>query len=173
MAETLTHEALVLIACRWLRSTKLCGLVYAEAGHNVCREEPDALGFRGGGDVCIVVECKVSRSDFAADKKKSVAQFIERMGSHRYYLVPDGLVAASEVPAGWGLLYANGRRVRLVVEAPLAENRSHMEERRWLYACTRRLHLGVAFATFRFDVTPDAKKLREIRAKAKAKLVTP
>ena len=36
------------------------------------------------------------------------------MGDFRYYLVPDGMVTADEVPEGWGLLYAKPRTIRVI-----------------------------------------------------------
>lgn len=169
-----THEDLVQKACRWLRNAKNCGVVYAEAGRNVCWEEPDAIGWKAGGSTCIVVECKTSRSDFMADRKKPVArraEFAGRMGTHRYYLVPEGLVKPEELPPGWGLLYAKPTGgVRVVVDAKNQTNRNLRDEMSWLYAVARRHHLGVVFfaETHRFDVTDEAKKWREIRAKKKA-----
>jgi hypothetical protein len=169
-----THEDLVQKACRWLKSAKSCGVVYAEAGRNVCWEEPDAIGWKTGGSTCIVVECKTSRSDFKADAKKPVARRAEhlgRMGTHRYYLVPEGLVKPEELPPHWGLLYAKPTGgVRLVVEAVQHPKRNLRDEMSWLYAVARRHHLGVVFFhdTHRFDVTEEAKKWREARAKKKA-----
>ena len=65
-----------------------------------------------------MIECKASRADFFADRKKPARQHPDVMGlGHgRYYMTPPNLVRADEVPEGWGLLWA-GKRVRRIVNA--------------------------------------------------------
>jgi len=53
--------------------------------------------------------CKVSRSDFLADRKKPSRIGIG-MGTYRYYLVPEGVAYAFELPPGWGLLEYKNKR---------------------------------------------------------------
>lgn len=97
-----------------------CGVVFAE--HTAGFEHPDAMGWKYG-TWSIVVECKVSRADFFADRKKPTrAAYEKRPAAHCYYLVPTGLVSPNELPDGWGLLYVDGKRVR-VMKAPLPELR--------------------------------------------------
>ncbi|OZI09161.1 hypothetical protein BWI93_05290 [Siphonobacter sp. BAB-5385] len=64
-------------------------------------ECPDVLGFRS--DNCVVIECKVSRSDFLADRKKKHRQQ-GGMGRYRIFCVPKGLIKAEELPERWLLL---------------------------------------------------------------------
>lgn len=111
----MTHGDLVRVAERWLRNTKRCGVVLTEhvGGHEV----PDAMGWKGG--TSYLVECKVSRADFFADRRKTSRyqpQF--RPAVHCWYLVPFGLVTADELLPGWGLLEYDGQRVRVRVDAP-------------------------------------------------------
>lgn len=67
-------------------------------------ELPDVIGF--GNKHSVVVECKVTRSDFQSDRNKLFRKHPEKgMGDYRYFCVPKGLVSVTELPKGWGLLY--------------------------------------------------------------------
>jgi len=59
----------------------------------------------------VLVECKVTRADFLADREKPFRQKPEKgVGSERFYLTPPALAKIEELPAGWGLLeYRRGR----------------------------------------------------------------
>lgn len=82
-------------------------------------ETPDAMGWRMAGhlDGSVVVEVKVSRSDFKADMKKAHRSGDSLgMGNWRYYLCPEGLIVPDDLPEKWGLIYADDKgRVRPVV----------------------------------------------------------
>ena len=81
---------------------------------------PDAIGWK---KEChsVLVESKVSRADFLADREKSFRQKPELgIGCERYYLAPRGLIRIEELPAGWGLLEAWGREIERV--KPSAKN---------------------------------------------------
>lgn len=112
----MTHAQLVEKAVRWLRSYR-CGVVLSE---QACAsgEMPDAIGWK---QAChsVLVECKVSRSDFLVDREKPWRQKPERgVGSERFYLTLSGLIKVEELPAGWGLLeYRRGRIELLQVGA--------------------------------------------------------
>src|ERR1700741_4375045 len=95
-----THALLVRNAVEWLRRYR-CGVVLSE---QACAsgETPDAIGWKRACH-SVVVECKVTRSDFLADRTKPFRQKPEMgVGSERFYLVPRGLVKLEEVPPGWG-----------------------------------------------------------------------
>lgn len=81
-------------------------------------EIPDAIGFRPvdplGGST--VVEVKVTRADFLADRTKP-HRMAGGMGRWRYYLTPAGLVTTVELPPGWGLLEVVGPRDRILPRA--------------------------------------------------------
>lgn len=102
-----------------------CQIAFTETRTSfLAGESPDAIGFRvserhyGGG--ATVVECKVSRSDFLADAKKVHRTDGFGMGRFRYYLCPEGLIAQSELPSGWGLLHVGTkRRVDVICGATL------------------------------------------------------
>ena len=74
-------------------------------------ETPDAIGWRNGWSM--LIECKVSRSDFQRDAQKYFRQAdgLHGMGSFRWYMTPPGLLRMSEVPEGWGLLEVHTRSV--------------------------------------------------------------
>lgn len=75
-------------------------------------ECPDVIGWRDGHS--ILIECKVSRSDFLADKaKKFRAEPALGMGDARLFLAPPGVIRPADLPEGWGLLIADDGRVRI------------------------------------------------------------
>lgn len=103
----MTHEKLVSFAVAWLRRYR-CGVILSE---QVCvsGEVPDAIGWK---KAChsVLVECKVSRADFLADREKPFRQKCESgVGCERYYLAPRGLIGVEELPRGWGLIEVSGR----------------------------------------------------------------
>ena len=66
-AEVMTHGQLVERAVRWLRSYR-CGVVLSEQAC-VSGEMPDAIGWKRANH-SVLVECKVTRADFLADRGK-------------------------------------------------------------------------------------------------------
>ena len=109
----MTHSRLVDEAVGWLRSQYRCGIVLSE--QSCCSgETPDAIGWKGRNH-SVVVECKISRSDFLADAAKPWRTKPQSaLGCERFYLTPPELIACSELPSGWGLLEIRAREVRLV-----------------------------------------------------------
>jgi hypothetical protein len=107
-----THAKLVSIAVPWLRRYR-CGVVLSEQAC-VSGEMPDAIGWKKSCH-SVLVECKVSRADFLADREKPFRQNPETgVGCERYYLAPKGLIRAQELPAGWGLLEVSGHEIEKV-----------------------------------------------------------
>jgi hypothetical protein len=108
----MTHAQLVEKAVRWLRAYR-CGVVLSE---QACAsgEMPDAIGWKRASH-SVLVECKISRADFLADREKPWRQKPEGgVGCERFYLSPGGMVRSEEVPAGWGLLELRNRGVEMV-----------------------------------------------------------
>jgi hypothetical protein len=115
---SMTHAQLVDRAVRWLRSYR-CGVVLSEQAC-VSGEMPDAIGWK---QAChsVLVECKVTRADFLADRAKPFRQKPEKgVGSERFYLVSPELIKREELPEGWGLLEL--RRGRIEIVRPSAKN---------------------------------------------------
>lgn len=109
----MTHGELVDIGARWLLKDApniflKCQYVVKElmfAG----MERPDIFGIRSG--MTVLIEVKVSRSDFLADSKKSFrVEQGQGLGQRRYYLCPEGLINEREV-GYWGLLECDGEKV--------------------------------------------------------------
>ena len=72
-------------------------------------EQPDVLGIDSFGE-SILVEVKISRADFFADKKKPWRKNPEMgMGDFRVYLTPKGLLKPDEIPYGWMLWEVHGK----------------------------------------------------------------
>jgi hypothetical protein len=111
-AEIMTHAQLVERAVRWLRAYR-CGVVLSEQAC-VNGEMPDAIGWK---QAChsVLVECKVTRADFLADRAKPFRQRPEKgVGSERFYLTPPALIRIDELPSGWGLLELRRGRVEIM-----------------------------------------------------------
>lgn len=111
-----THASLCSLAVTWLKRPHSgggpsCLVAVSEVAGGWDGEIPDAIGF------CLshwetgatVVEVKVTRSDFLADRKKPHRQPGAGMGAWRYYMAPEGLIRVDELPAGWGLIEVNKR----------------------------------------------------------------
>jgi hypothetical protein len=106
-----THSQLVEKAVRWLRYYR-CGVVLSEQAC-VSGEMPDAIGWKRACH-SVLVECKVTRGDFLADRAKPFrAKSEQGVGSERFYLTPPALVKPGELPAGWGLLEVRGRGLEM------------------------------------------------------------
>jgi hypothetical protein len=100
------------MAVAWLRRYR-CGVVLSEQAC-VSGEMPDAIGWKNSCH-SVLVECKVSRADFLAEREKPFRKQPETgVGCERFYLAPRGLILVEELPAGWGLLEINGREVEKV-----------------------------------------------------------
>ncbi len=110
----MTHAALVELAVRWLRSSYRCGIILSEQA--CCTGEiPDVIGWKGR---CrsVMIECKISRADFLADRNKPWrADPAGALGCERFYMAPAGLIGAGELPLGWGLLEVRSHKVEVTV----------------------------------------------------------
>jgi len=108
----MTHAQLVERAVRWLRAYR-CGVVLSEQAC-VSGEMPDAIGWKRANH-SVLVECKITRADFLADRAKPFRKKPEQgVGSERFYLTPPALLKLEELPAGWGLLELRRGRIEVV-----------------------------------------------------------
>lgn len=108
----MTHAQLVEKAVQWLRKYR-CGVVLSEQAC-VSGEMPDAIGWKRACH-SVLVECKVSRADFLADREKPFRKNAEAgVGCERFYLTVRGLVQQNELPPKWGLLELHNRKIELV-----------------------------------------------------------
>ena len=140
------HQKLVERAVSWLYGTMRCNVVFSGNASTV--EIPDAIGWGTNRrcDGSIVVECKTSTEDFLRDKRKGRMQWSagyekkvfvprKRMGNVRYFLTTPGTILPGQVLRHYpdhGLIYMEGRRVPIVVEAPIREDVNHDAEIRFL-----------------------------------------
>jgi hypothetical protein len=91
-------------------------------------ENTDVWGLGNYND-SVVIEVKVSHSDFKADLKKwcrneQAAMLNLQAGRLRWYLCPDGVIKPEELPDRWGLLYWDGKRIRPIVSPKAFANTS-------------------------------------------------
>jgi hypothetical protein len=108
----MTHAQLVERAVAWLRGYR-CGVVLSEQAC-VSGEMPDAIGWKRKNH-SVLVECKVSRGDFCADREKPFRQQSHLgLGCERFYLTPPRLLDRKELPPGWGLLEICKGKIELV-----------------------------------------------------------
>lgn len=141
----MTHAQLVSLAERWLRRRYRCGIVLSEQSC-ASGETPDVIGWKGK---CrsVVVECKISRADFLADREKPFRRDPSQgMGCERFYLAPRGLIEVAELPKGWGLLECKGREISLVAKPARQSQRGQsglMWEMNLLLASLRRVEVRI------------------------------
>ena len=102
--KNMKHCELVEIGYRWLMKTVKCSFAFMEL-RSYAREEPDVIGWKNGDS--ILVECKTSKEDFWADRRKLFRRVAkEGVGKYRFYLTPEGLLKRANLPENWGWLEA-------------------------------------------------------------------
>jgi hypothetical protein len=142
----MTHAGLVELAVRWLRTAYRCGIVLSEQA--CCTGEvPDVIAWKGR---CrsVLVECKISRADFLADRSKPWrTDPAGALGCERFYMAPAGLIAAAELPPGWGLLEVRNRKVEIAVgcnrRKSLRTAKGLLNEMNLLLASLRRVEIRI------------------------------
>jgi hypothetical protein len=141
----MTHQQLVQLAENWLRRCYRCGIVLSEQSC-ASGETPDVIGWK---DSCrsVLIECKISRSDFLADREKPFRQKPETgMGCERFYLVPQGMIIKDDLPHGWGLLEYKRREITVTVKPSRQSQRTEiglMWEMNLLLASLRRVEVRI------------------------------
>lgn len=143
----MTHSDLVRVAARWLKSKAVtcdsislirCPIVFTEMV-TLMSETPDAIGFFQSR-FSILIECKASRSDFLADKKKRFRVRPELgVGDYRYFMTVAGLISIAELPERWGLLEVSGKNVTVVQKAGRQQKKAMSNEMVMLASAVRRL----------------------------------
>jgi len=130
-------------AVEWLRRYR-CGVVLSEQAC-VSGEMPDAIGWKRACH-SVVVECKISRADFLADRAKPWRKKPEgALGCERFYLTPPLLVKLEELPPKWGLLECRNRRVEIIKPAARdgRNNAGFRHEMNLLLASLRRVEVRI------------------------------
>ena len=144
------HSTLVQAGYKWLLSIG-CAFAFKELV-TVSKETPDVIGFKGNNSY--MLECKTSRSDFFADKKKSFRKYpAEGMGRFRFYVCPKNMLKVEDLPTNWGLIYVNGNGKAEIQHNPYCKSltgnifkggfykRNKENEMRMMYSALRRLHI--------------------------------
>jgi hypothetical protein len=137
-----THNQLVRRIAAWFKARHQSSIIMAEFVTSA-QEIPDVLAMQSGAH-SVLVECKVSRSDFLSDKDK----FFRRqedygMGDKRYYAAPSGMIKPEELPEGWGLLDVDIYRVHETVE-PKHKEGNKRRECLMLMSALRRLEISTS-----------------------------
>ncbi len=146
----ITHKELVKHAGLWLRNNSYTHTVVLTELATSCSETPDAIGFSAQG-FSTLIECKTSRADFHADKKKYFRRDPENgVGDFRYFMAPAGLLTPEELPENWGLIEiyektASGRRRRCeTVPATQCLKLNQRNQIGMLVSVMRRLEISTA-----------------------------
>jgi hypothetical protein len=105
------HGELVDMGARWLRRTGF-GVVATELTVAGVSEQVDGIGFRASCSA--VLEAKVSRADYLADRRKPHRRS-GGLGNYRFFVCQQGLILPEELPERWGLLWTKGRGLEMVV----------------------------------------------------------
>jgi hypothetical protein len=107
------------------------------------KESPDVIGW-GAQGLSTLIECKVSRADFLRDGQKATRKNPPKgMGQRRYYLCPAGLIQMEEIPAKWGLLWAERNHVQVLREARGHPHRNLISEVSFLTSMLRRAQIRI------------------------------
>ncbi len=145
------HTVLVNAAYSWVIKNAHCGVALKELYTAACNGEyPDVIGFGAWGH-SVLIECKTSRSDFHADKKKAFRIYPEiGMGSQRFYCCPTNLLKVEDLPEGWGLIYVDDKKKARCVFNPYKGpietrhkgfDKNTKAEHGMMYSALRRLHI--------------------------------
>ena len=133
------HSTLVALGVRWL--SRKCSVALYEFATEA-DENPDVIGWGASGS--ILLECKLTRTDFLRDAKKTVRKNPRAgMGHRRYYLCPAQVIQVKDLPPKWGLLWVSGREVRIKREARGHPERNLLAEVRFLSAMLRRAQIRI------------------------------
>jgi hypothetical protein len=134
------HSTLVAMGVRWL--SRKCSVVLYEFA-TPAEENPDVIGWIAGAG-SVLIECKLTRSDFLRDAEKTVRKNPRAgMGHRRYYLCPPDVIQVKDLPAKWGLLWCEKGQLELKREARGYPERNLTAEVRFLSSMLRRAQIRI------------------------------
>lgn len=134
------HSTLVSIGVRWLN--RKCSVVLYESA-TAAPENPDVIGWSPEAG-SVLIECKMTRSDFLRDAEKPVRKDpAQGMGQRRYYLCPPEIIQVKDLPPKWGLLWVEKGHVTLKREARGHAKRNLVAEVRFLSGMLRRAQIRI------------------------------
>lgn len=135
-----SHRELCFKAAKYLKNKGI--FPYHRCRYVVCELErvgecPDAFGWGNGATQ--LIEVKVSRSDFLADKLKFWRYTPQKgLGEYRSYLCLQNIISESELPNHWGLLYVNPNGKIEIIKRPELQESNHREEINLITSILRR-----------------------------------
>ena len=157
----MTHSELVKRGEKWLYNHG-CDVVLTELS-TTANEIPDVIGWNTGGS-STYIECKVTRSDFLADKRKSPRRVPEmQMGNLRYYLCPKNIIQPQDLPVNWGLLWCYPTLIRVITK-PVWYNLTEFstrEEYKMLITALKRVRIKGALPIIYTDIDTDVRDFVE------------
>ncbi len=134
------HTTLVAMGVRWLG--RKCSVVLYEFA-TAADENPDVIGWASGAG-SVLIECKLTRSDFLRDATKIVRRNPRAgMGQRRYYLCPPDVIQVKDLPPKWGLLWASKGQLIVKREARGYAERNLVAEVRFLSSMLRRAQIRI------------------------------
>lgn len=134
------HSTLVAMGVRWLG--RQCSVVLYEFS-TPADENPDVIGWVPGAG-SVLIECKLSRTDFLKDAMKMFRKNPRvGMGHRRYYLCPAELIQVKDLPAKWGLLWASKGQIIVMREARGHAARNLAAEIYFLSSMLRRAQIRI------------------------------
>lgn len=126
----------------WLKWTKKCTVVATDL-RTQNNETPDVIGFYGAGGSTLI-ECKISRSDFLADRIKLFRKYEDMgVGDLRYFAAMPSILKPEDLPAGWGLLEVMEHGIRELIK-PAFKEANKRAEVKILMSILRRLEISAA-----------------------------
>ena len=106
-------------------------------------ENPDVIGWVAGAG-SVLIECKLTRSDFLKDAAKPVRKNPRAgMGHRRYYLSPPDVIQVKDLPPKWGLLWICKGQIVVQREARGYPERNLTAEVRFLSSMLRRAQIRI------------------------------
>jgi hypothetical protein len=137
---TVQHSTIVAMGVRWL--SRQCSVVLYEFS-TAADENPDVIGWAPAAG-SVLIECKLSRSDFLRDAAKTVRRNPRAgMGQRRYYLCPSDVIQVKDLPPKWGLLWAIKGQVIVKREARGHPERNLTAEIQFLSSMLRRAQIRI------------------------------
>jgi hypothetical protein len=125
---------------RWL--SRRCSIVFYEFA-TAADENPDVIGWATGSG-SVLIECKLTRSDFLRDAAKTARRNARAgMGQRRYFLCPPELIQIKDLPAKWGLLWAERGQIVVKREASGYPERNLAGEVQFLTSMLRRAQIRI------------------------------
>lgn len=140
-AKEMTHRELCEIGAKYLRNCKIWWIRKPYVLLEMCPiggESPDVFGLDGSRS--LLIEVKITRSDFKTDFKKKYRQEGKGVGLTRYYLCPEGVIGEKELPDKWGLLWCNDKgKIEVIKRSECFHERDFEHELTIMQSVIRRL----------------------------------